>query len=106
VYFSQYLLYFSVGITLFLSLSGLFKNPESLKKTLLGLGVLGLLFLGAYALSDSNVVLDNADFILAGGEEGSSTNRIVGTGIWFSMILGIIGLGFFVADLVKGLIKS
>jgi len=106
VYFSQYLLYFSVGITLFLSLSGLFKNPESLKKTLLGLGVLGLLFLGAYALSDSNVVLDNADLILPGGEEGSSTNRIVGTGIWFSMILGIIGLGFFVADLVKGLIKS
>ena len=106
VYFSQYLLYFSVGITLFLSLSGLFKNSESLKKTLLGLGILGLLFFGAYALSDSNVVIDNADLILPGGEEGSSTNRIVGTGIWFSMILGIIGLGFFVADLVKGLIKS
>ena len=106
VYFSQYLLYFVVGITLVLSLGGLFKNPESLKKTLLGLGVLGLLFLGAYSLSDSNIVLDNADIVLPGGEEGSSTNRFVGTGIWFSLILGFIGLGFFVYDLGKGLIKS
>ncbi|MDG2152005.1 MAG: hypothetical protein P8K12_07155 [Polaribacter sp.] len=106
VYFSQYLLYFAVGITLVLSLGGLFKNPESLKKTLLGLGVLGLLFLGAYSLSDSNIVLDNADIVLPGGEEGSSTNRFVGTGIWFSLILGFIGLGFFVYDLGKGLIKS
>ena len=106
VYFSQYLLYFAVGITLVLSLGGLFKNPESLKKTLLGLGVLGLLFIGAYSLSDSNIVLDNADIVLPGGEEGSSTNRFVGTGIWFSLILGFIGLGFFVYDLGKGLIKS
>ena len=105
VYFSQYLLYFAVGITLVLSLGGLFKNPESLKKTLLGLGVLGLLFLGAYSLSDSNIVLDNADIVLPGGEEGSSTNRFVGTGILFSLILGFIGLGFFVYDLGKGLIK-
>ena len=106
VYFSQYLLYFAIGITLVLSLGGLFKNPESLKKTLLGLAVLGLLFVGAYSLSDSNIVLDNADIVLPGGEEGSSTNRLVGTGIWFSVILGLLGLGFFVYDLVKGLIKS
>jgi hypothetical protein len=106
VYFSQYLLYFAIGITLVLSLGGLFKNPESLKKTLLGLGVLGLLFLGAYSFSDSNIVLDNADIVLPGGEEGSSINRLVGTGIWFSVILGFIGLGFFVYDLGKGLIKS
>jgi len=106
VYFSQYLLYFAIGITLVLSLGGLFKNPESLKKTLLGLGVLGLLFVGAYSFSDSNIVLDNADIVLPGGEEGSSINRLVGTGIWFSVILGFIGLGFFVYDLGKGLIKS
>ena len=106
VYFSQYLLYFAIGVTLVLSLGGLFKNPESLKKTLLGLGVLGLLFVGAYSLSDSNIVLDNADIVLQGGEEGSSINRLVGTGIWFSVILGLIGLGFFVYDLGKGLIKS
>jgi len=106
VYFSQYLLYFAIGITLVLSLVGLFKNPESLKKTLLGLGVLGLLFVGAYSFSDSNIVLDNADIVLPGGEEGSSINRLVGTGIWFSVILGFIGLGFFVYDLGKGLIKS
>lgn len=106
VYFSQYLLYFTVGVTLVLSLLGLFKNPENLKKTLLGLAVLAVLFVVAYFLADSNVVLDNAEAALEGGEEGSSVNRFVGTGIWFSMILGIIGLGFFVLDLVRGLIKS
>ena len=39
VYFSQYLLYFTIGVTIVLSLLGLFKNPESLKKTLLALAV-------------------------------------------------------------------
>ncbi|CAI8394878.1 MAG: Uncharacterised protein [Polaribacter sejongensis] len=106
VYFSQYLLYFTIGVTIVLSLLGLFKNPESLKKTLLALAVLCLLFVTAYFIADSSVVLDNADVILEGGEAGSSINRLVGTGIWFSMILGIIGLGFFILDLVKGLIKS
>lgn len=106
VYFSQYLLYFTIGVTIVLSLLGLMKNPESLKKTLLALAVLCLLFVCAYFFADSNAVLDNADVILKGGEAGSSINRLVGTGIWFSMILGIVGLGFFILDLVKGLIKS
>ncbi|MDC0177863.1 hypothetical protein OAJ14_06930 [Polaribacter sp.] len=106
VYFSQYLLYFTIGVTIVLSLLGLFKNLESLKKTLLALAVLCLLFVTAYFIADSSVVLDNADVILEGGEAGSSINRLVGTGIWFSMILGFIGLGFFILDLVKGLIKS
>ena len=44
--------------------------------------------------------------VLMAGEEGSSINRLVGTGIWYSVILGLIGLGFFIYDLVKGLIKS
>jgi hypothetical protein len=106
VSFSQYLLYGVVIVTLVLSLLGLFKNPENLKKTLLGVAALGVLFVVAYFMADSNVVIDNAGGILEGGEAGSSINQFTGAGIWFSIILGGIGLAFFVVDLVKGLIKS
>ncbi|TXD49648.1 hypothetical protein [Polaribacter sp. IC073] len=104
--FSQYLLYGVIVVTLILSLLGLFKNPENLKKTLLGLTVLGVLFIVSYFLADSTVVIDNAGTILEGGEEGSTINKLTGAGIWFSIILGGIGLAFFVLDLGKGLIKS
>jgi magnesium-transporting ATPase (P-type) len=106
VSFSLYLLIGVVIVTLVLSLLGLFKNPENLKKTLLGLTALGVLFVVAYFMADSNVVIDNANDILEGGEEGSSINQFTGAGIWFSIILGGIGLAFFVYDLVKGLIKA
>ena len=106
VSFSQYLLYGVILVTVVLSLVGLLKNPENLKKTLSGLLVLGVLFVIAYFLADSNVVIDNADNILPGGEEGATINKLTGTGIWFSLILGGIGLAFFVYDLGKGLIKS
>ena len=106
VSFSQYLLYGVVIVTLVLSLLGLFKNPENLKKTLLGLTDLGVLFVVAYFMADSDVVIDNANIILEGGEAGSSVNQFTVAGIWFSIILGGIGLTFFVFYLVKGLIKS
>jgi hypothetical protein len=106
VSFSQYLLYGVVIVTLVLSLIGLFKNPDNLKKTLLGVTALGVLFVVAYFIADSDVVIDNANNILEGGEEGSSINQFTGAGIWFSIILGGIGLFFFVYDLVKGLIKA
>jgi hypothetical protein len=106
VSFSLYLLVGVIIVTLGLSLWGLFKNPENLKKTSLGLAALGVLFVVAYFMADSNVVIDNANNILEGGEAGSSINQFTGAGIWFSIILGGIGLFFFVVDLVKGLIKS
>ncbi|MFT5959371.1 MAG: hypothetical protein ACI8VJ_001129 [Polaribacter sp.] len=106
VSFSQYLLYGVVIVTLVLSLVGLFKNPDNLKKTLLGVTALGVLFVVAYFIADSDVVIDNANNILEGGEAGSSINQFTGAGIWFSIILGGIGLFFFVYDLVKGLIKA
>ena len=106
VSFSQYLLYGVVIVTLVLSLIGLFKNPDNLKKTLLGVSALVVLFIVAYFIADSDVVIDNANNILEGGEAGSSINQFTGAGIWFSIILGGIGLFFFVYDLVKGLIKA
>ena len=106
VTFSTILLYFAIGATIILSLIGLFTNPDNLKKTLLGLAVLGIVLVFAYFLADSKVVLDSAGKILVGGEEGASSNQWVGTGIYYSIVLLMVAGAFFVLDLLKGLIKS
>ena len=106
VTFSTILLYFAVGATLILSLISLFTNPDNLKKTLLGLAVLGVVLVFAYFLADSNAVLDTQGKVLKGGDAGTSINQWVGTGIWYSVCLGLVASFFFVFDLVKGLIKS
>lgn len=105
--FSYWLFIATVVIAVVLSLVTLVRNPENLKKTLGGLAVLAVILVIAYFLSDSAAVYDaNGLKVLDGGEEGSSTNKWVGTGIWYSVILGGIAGLFFVWDLVKGLVKS
>ncbi len=106
IYFSTFLFYAAVGIAIALSLYSIVRNPENLKKTLLGLAVLGVVLVFAYFLADSNAVLDTQGKVIEGGEEGSSINKWVGTGIWYSIALGLVASFFFVYDLVKGLIKS
>jgi hypothetical protein len=107
IYFSTFLFYAAVGIAVILSLWSLIRNPENLKKTLLGLAVLAVVLVVAYFLADSNAVLDTAGKILPnGGEAGSSVNKWVGAGIYYSLILFAVAGAFFVYDLLKGLIKS
>ena len=107
IYYSTWLFYATVIVAIVLSLWSMFRNPENLKKTLAGLGVLAVLLVVAYFLSDTAAVYDaNGLKVLEGGEEGSSTNKLVGTGIWYSVILGGIASLFFVWDLLKGLVKS
>ena len=105
--FSTILFYATVVIAILLSIWAIIKNPENIKKMLMSLAVLGVLLLIAYFMADAKEVYDaNGLKVLPGGEEGSATNRWVGTGIWYSVILGGIASIFFVIDLVKGLIKS
>jgi hypothetical protein len=106
IVFSQVLLYLAIGVAVVLSLWAMVKNPENLKKTGLGVVALGVILLLAYFTGDSAVVTDPQGKVLAGGEEGSSINQWVSTGIWYSMFLGLIAGIFFVIDLGKGLIKS
>lgn len=106
IYYSTFLLIAAVVIAVALSLWSLIRNPENLKKTLMGLAVLGVLLVISYFLSDSEAVINAAGGISEGGEAGSATNKWVGAGIWYSIILGGIASLFFVYDLVKGLIKS
>jgi len=106
IYYSTFLLIATVVITVVLSLWSIIRNPENLKKTLMGLLALGVLLIVSYFLSDSEAVINAAGGISEGGEAGSSINQWVGAGIWYSIILGVIASGFFVYDLAKGLIKS
>ena len=104
--FSFWLFIAAVVIAIALSFWTIIKNPENLKKMLMSLVALGVLLLVAYFMADSDVVYDAAGKIQPGGEEGSWKNKWVGTGIWYSVILGGIASIFFVLDLGKGLIKS
>ena len=104
--FSLYLFYAAVIITVALSIRGLVKNPENLKKTLIGLAAMAVLLMIAYILGDSEAVLDAQGNVLKGGELGSSSNQWVGSLIWYSSILVLIGGIFFVYDLAKGLVKN
>ena len=104
--FSFWLFIIAVIVTIALSLWSMIRNPENLKKTFGGIAVLAILLVIAYFLSDSDVVYNTAGGIERGGEEGSSINRWVGAGIWYSLILGGIAGIFFIVDLLKGLVKS
>ena len=88
------------------SISSLIKNPEQLKKTLLSIGVLGVVLVISYFLHDGTEVVDASGKVLKGGAAGETSNVWSSTGIWFSVILGAIGLGMFLVDMVKSLVKS
>ena len=106
VWFSAALLYTAIIITVGLSLWSMIKNPNNLKKIGLGLGLLTVVLVISYFTADSNAVLDTQGLVLEGGEAGTSMNQWVGTGIWFSVALGLVASLFFAYDLLKGLIKS
>jgi len=103
VTYSYWLLIAVVVVAVVASLLGMFKNPAALKKALLGVLALGVLFAVSYFMSSNGQVMgaDGNELAAAG-----STSKWVGTGITFSMILGIIAGGFFVVDLLKGIVKS
>ncbi|WP_299108167.1 hypothetical protein [uncultured Tenacibaculum sp.] len=99
------LLVATVVVAVALSLFSLMKNPAALKKTLLGLVVLGVVLLIAYFTASDAAVYDAQGVLVKDGEAGA-TSKWVGTGITYSLILGAIGMLFFVWDLLKGLVKS
>ena len=96
----------TAGAALLSSVISLVKKPEQLKKTLLSIAVLGVVLVIAYLLKDGSVVLDAQGKIVEGGEEGVASNIWSSTGIWYSIILGGVGLVLFLYDMVKSLIKS
>ncbi|KAF9659635.1 hypothetical protein SAMN05444344_0819 [Tenacibaculum mesophilum] len=104
VTYSLILLILTAGVTVLASILSLFKNPEALKKSLLGLLAMGVLLVISYMLASDSQVLGATKEVVA--EAGSSVSKYTSTGIWLSIILIVIAGGFFVWDLLKGIVKS
>ena len=103
VTYSYWLLIGVVVTAVAASMWGMFKNPAALKKVLLGVLALAVLFAVSYFLSsDAQVIGADGGELAAQG----STSKWVGTGITYSVFLGVIASAFFVWDLLKGIVKS
>jgi len=102
--FSLWTLYIIAGVTLVMSLGSLLMNPAALKKALLGVGAMAIIFAISYSMANGDAVLDTFGTVLEEGAAGT-TSKLSGTGIWFAIILGGLGLVGFVFDTVKSLVK-
>jgi len=102
--FAKFVLIATCVIAVVFSILNLVKHPQVLKRTLLGVAALVVILVIAYSVSSDAAVLDVSGRVLEDGEAGS-VSKWVSTGINFSAILGVIGLGFFVVDFVRSLAK-
>lgn len=102
IIFSIIILVLTAVTAVLFSVYTLVQQPEQLKKTLLGLGVLVGLLLITYFVSPNSEVLDLTGKVLM---EESSTSQLVSAGISYSFLLGTIGIGFFLWDFIKSMIK-
>ncbi|MEX1381872.1 hypothetical protein [Lutibacter sp.] len=102
--FAKFVLIATGVIAVVFSILNLVKHPQVLKRTLLGVAALAVILVIAYSVSSDAAVLDVSGRVLEDGEAGS-VSKWVSTGINFSAILGVIGLGFFVVDFVRSLAK-
>ena len=105
VSFAKVILIITTIIAVVFSLWNLIKHPKLLKKTLASVGILAVLLIFAYAISSDAEVTNMSGNVIKDGEAGS-TSKWVSTGIWYSMVLGGVGLGFFLWDFVKSLVSK
>ncbi|MGB5321076.1 hypothetical protein [Lutimonas sp.] len=102
VQFAKVILLITTVVAVVFSLWNLVRQPKLLKKTLVSLAALAVLLLISYMMASDEATTNMSGNIIKDGEAGS-TSKWVSTGIWYSMILGAIGLGFFLWDFVKSL---
>lgn len=91
----------AILFTLLFSLTQLFANKESLKKTLLSIGAFVLIIVVSYALSSGEDVYNQGIMVLS--ESGS---KWVDTGLRTFYLLIIIAVGLMVVSGVKKLVKN
>ncbi|MFC2109352.1 hypothetical protein ACFLSU_02165 [Bacteroidota bacterium] len=104
VSFSIVLLIAVAGITVLFSIFSLLKKPEALKKTLMGVVVLGILLAASYGLAADTAVTDVTGQVLEGGEAGAPS-KWVSTGIWYTVLLGAGAIVAIVLGGVKSILK-
>ncbi len=89
-------------IALAFSVLNIFKNPELLKKVMMGVGVLVALLVVSYIFAGNEAVFSGSGEQLI---ESGSVSKWVGTGVVYSIILLFIGMGLFLWDMVKNAVK-
>jgi hypothetical protein len=89
-------------IALAFSVLNIFKNPELLKQVMLGVGVLVALLVVSYIIAGNEAVYSGSGEQLI---ESGSVSKWVGTGVIYSIILLLIGMGLFLWDMVKNAVK-
>ncbi|PCH99473.1 MAG: hypothetical protein COB81_11045 [Flavobacteriaceae bacterium] len=102
--FSLWIFYIIAGVTVLMSIWSLIMNPAALKKALIGIVAMAAIAAISYSMANGDAVLDTFGTELEDGAAGT-ISRLSGTGIWFAIILGGIGLLGFAVDTVKSLIK-
>ena len=104
VMFAFWLLVIIAVITLVLSVLTMVKNPQNLKKTLMGIGILIVLLGISYAISSGDAVMDSFGKVVKDGEAGP-TSKWVGTLLTFTYLLGLGGLVAIGMGFVKSMVK-
>ncbi|MGA9269541.1 MAG: hypothetical protein WBV45_02885, partial [Lutimonas sp.] len=105
VSFARIILIITAIIAVVFSLWNLIRQPKLLKKSLISLAAMAVLLIVAYGLASDAAVTNASGMVIKDGQAGS-VSKWVSTGIIYSMILGGIGLAFFLWDFVKGLITK
>jgi hypothetical protein len=91
----------AILFTLLFSLAQLFTNKETLKKTLISLGLFVLVIIISYVLSEGEAVYKAGELVIS--ERGS---KWVSTGLRTFYILTFIAIGLMVFSGVKKLVKN
>ncbi|MCK0132420.1 hypothetical protein MWU59_12995 [Flavobacteriaceae bacterium F08102] len=113
--FANVVLIITAVITVIWSIINLFKNPKTLKTTLIGVAVFVVLFLIAYFTASDAIPLDvfgdpmvlkDMNSKVLSPEEAASTMKNVTALINFTGILGAIGIGLVGWGFINSLVKK
>jgi hypothetical protein len=89
IYLSYVILFACLGIVLIYVFKNLFSNKETLKRTLITLGILGGILLVSFILADGSDVYNVKKELLVSG----SASKWVSTGLNMTYILGLVSVG-------------
>jgi membrane protease YdiL (CAAX protease family) len=89
IYLSYVILFACVAIVLIYVFKNLFSNKETLKRTLITLGLLGGILLVSFIMADGSDVYNVKKELLVSG----SASKWVSTGLNMTYILGIVSVG-------------
>ena len=103
--FAKIVLYITAILAVGFSLLNLIKNPQLLKKSLISLVALGVLLAIAYGMADDGATYNATGMMVKDGDAGT-VSKWVSTGIWYSVILGAVGLFIIFGGFIKSLVSK